>query len=722
MGIVVEGDSFHLFTKNTSYVMLVNDAKMLCHVYYGGRIRQFTIGSKELQEVTNLDYSLSECGVFGTGDFRSPSVEVEQENGSMTNELTYKGYRVVKGKPCLQGLPATYALEDEKVTTLIITLEDPAAGLEADLYYSVFSEYDMITRHAVYRNVNKEQVVSLHRALSATVDFDEDDFELLQLSGAWSREKRMVRRPLVQGMQGIESKRGISSAEHNPFVALIRNGAGEDEGDVYGFNLVYSGNFTAEVEVNAIHCTRVSMGINPFEFRWKLEPSQSFETPEMVMTYSDKGLGKMSRSYHKFYRECLCRGTYQFKERPILINNWEATYFQFNEEKLLDIAKAGKELGIELFVLDDGWFGHRDSDNSSLGDWTVDLRKLPNGLSALADKIEGLGMRFGLWFEPEMISVDSELYQAHPDWCIHVPERAPKATKNQRNQLVLDLSRGDVCDYIVEAVSNVLEQSKISYVKWDFNRAVTDCGSALLAADRQRESGHRYMLGLYSVLDRITKRFPQVLFESCCSGGGRFDPGMLYYMPQTWTSDDTDAIERIKIQYGTSMVYPPVTMGCHVSACPNHQVGRMTSLQTRADVAMCGNFGYELDATKFTSEEKEEVKAQTAFYKEIRHIIQFGELYRMISPYDGTGNEAAYCYVTENKKEAVVFWYRILAMPNARVKRLKIKGLRPDYLYHIDELNLTAYGDELMNIGIERGNEYGDFKTKHYVLRAVERI
>ncbi|MDO5519637.1 MAG: alpha-galactosidase [bacterium] len=720
MGIVVKEKQFHLQTGKTSYIMMVNTKGILCHLYYGTQMENVTIGSIQIEKETNVDSLPVECAVFGTGDYRIPTVEVELENGSMANELRYKCYQIIEGKPKINGLPSTYAKEEDKVSTLIITLEDQYADYEADLIYSVFPSYNVITRRIRYRNTGKgNQPIKLHRALSFSLDFDQDNYELLQLSGAWSREKTVYKRPLVPGIQEIDSKRGISSAVQNPFLALLGETASEDMGEVYGFNLVYSGNFAGTVEVDPNHRTRVAMGINPFQFGWELVPGQEFETPEAVLVYSDQGLGEMSRTYHKFYRERLCRGSYQFKERPILINNWEATYFQFTEEKLLEIAKAGKELGMELFVLDDGWFGHRDLDDSSLGDWMVDYRKLPNGLSALADKIDTLGMGFGLWFEPEMISIDSKLYESHPDWCIHVPERAPQSTMHQRNQLILDLSRQDVCEYVIRAVSSILASSKISYVKWDMNRSMTDCGSISLNKRNQREFSHRYMLGLYYILETITSNFPNVLFESCCSGGGRFDPGMLYYMPQTWTSDDTDAVERIKIQYGTSLVYPPVTMSCHVSACPNHQVGRLTSLKTRGDVAMCGNFGYELDATKFTEEEKQQVKAQVVFYKEIRPVIQFGELYRLKSPYDGDGNEAAYCYVNEEKSEAVVFWYQILARPCSRLQRLKLKGLVPQQKYQILGTGVTAYGDELMKLGIERFIENGDFRSEHYVLRAV---
>ena len=408
----------------------------------------------------------------------------------------------------------------------------------------------------------------------------------------------------------MESTRGASSHQHNPFIALLRKDTTEDNGEVYGFNFVYSGNFLAQAEVDQFNNTRVTMGINPFDFSWKLDAGESFQTPEAVMVYSSEGLGDMSRTYHELYRTRLVRGTYRDKERPILVNNWEATYFDFNEEKILEIAKAGSELGIELFVLDDGWFGKRDDDRSSLGDWFVDHNKLPNGLGSLASNVKEMGLEFGLWFEPEMISVDSDLYREHPDWCLHVPGRSQSES---RNQLVLDFSREDVCVEITKRVCDILASAPISYVKWDMNRHMTEIGSALLPADRQRETAHRYMLGLYKVMENITSSFPDVLFESCSGGGGRFDPGILYYMPQTWTSDNTDAVSRLKIQYGTSLVYPIVSMGAHVSAVPNHQVHRSTSMEMRGDVAMSGNLGYELDLTKLSNEEKEIVKQQVSY-------------------------------------------------------------------------------------------------------------
>jgi Alpha-galactosidase len=709
---------FHLFNDKTSYVMQILNAGYLAHRYFGKRVKNYELVNSSKVEETNLDVIPQEFSAFGTGDFRTPSYEIALENGASTSELKYVKHEIIAGKP-KDSLPATYVNSEDEAETLEITLSDDIVGLTIILSYTIYNNYNAITRHAKFINKNTDgEKINLQRALSFSVDFEHSNFDLLQLSGAWCREKHIYKRALVPGLQSIDSKRGMSSHQQNPFLALLAKNADEDYGEVYGFSLVYSGNFLAEVEVDQFNCTRVQMGINPFDFNWELSNGDTFETPEIVMVYSDAGLGEMSRTYHKLYRERLCRGKYQFEERPILINNWEATYFDFTAEKIEEIAMAGKELGMELFVLDDGWFGKRDSDNCSLGDWVVDKRKLPEGLDTLVNKITDKGIRFGLWFEPEMVSPDSDLYRTHPDWCIHVQNREPKQSRAQRTQLVLDLSREDVCNEIIRMLSDILGSAPISYVKWDMNRALSDLGSAKLQSNRQREISHRYVLGLYHILETITNKFPEVLFESCASGGGRFDPAMLYYMPQTWTSDDTDAIERLKIQYGTSLVYPASSMGSHISACPNHQVGRTTSLETRGNVAMSGNFGYELDLTKFSDEEREIVKAQVAHYKEIRHIIQYGEFYRILSPFEG--NETSWVYVTEDKTEAVAFYFKGLEVPNMHSKKIKLKGLNPNFKYAIEGIDVAIGGDELMYSGIDTIGINGDFASKSWVLKAIK--
>jgi alpha-galactosidase len=610
-------------------------------------------------------------------------------------------------------LPATYVENVNEATTLEVELRDRPSGLVVVLSYTVFAQHDAIARSVRFSNSGAAPL-RLARAYSAAIDFPHANFDLLHLSGDWAREREMVRRRLESGMQSIESRRGASGHEHNPFIALLSTGAGEDHGDVYGFSLVYSGSFAARVEVGQYRTARVSMGIGDFDFEWLLEPGQSFQAPELVMVYSDAGLGTMSRTYHRLYRSRLCRGTFRDRPRPILINNWEATYFDFNVAKLEAIAKAGSELGIELFVLDDGWFGKRDADNSSLGDWVVDKRKLPAGLADLGGRINRLGMQFGLWFEPEMISVDSDLYRAHPDWCLHVPDHE---RSEARHQLVLDLSRKDVCDYVLEAVSAVLRSAPVRYVKWDMNRNMTEIGSAQLPPARQRETAHRYMLGLYGILEALTARFPQVLFESCASGGGRFDPGMLYYMPQTWTSDNTDAISRLRIQYATSLVYPLSTMGSHVSAVPNHQVGRVTPSRTRGNVAMSGNLGYELDLSLMGAQDKAEVKRQVAQYKELRGLIQFGDFYRLRSPFEG--NDTAWMIVAPDRSEAFVVYVHVLAEANAPLGWLRLQGLNPSARYRCEADGKIYGGDQLMYAGLILPAFNADFLSVAWHLRAL---
>ncbi|WP_322925295.1 alpha-galactosidase [Paenibacillus campi] len=720
---------FHLQTNATSYVIQLVHGLHPAHVYWGPRLRQPSVSSL-LHRIERCSFSPNyyaedrtfsfdtlpqEYPGYGRGDYREPAVEIALSNGSTVSDLHYVSHRITLGKPKLEGLPATYVEHNSEADTLEIVLQDELTGVEAVLQYSVFNELNAISRSVRLRN-GGTATVSIERALSSSVDFGADQFEMLHLSGAWVRERHMHYRKLAPGLQRVESKRGSSSHQHNPFIALLEKGADEQHGGVYGMSLVYSGNFVAQVEVEQFGTTRMQIGLSPFDFSWQLAPGESFQTPEAVLVYSAHGLGALSRTYHRLYRTRLSRGEHRDNVRPILINNWEATYFDFDAPKIKQIAAAGKELGIELFVLDDGWFGHRDDDRSSLGDWVEDRRKLPEGLSKLAQHIVDTGMQFGLWFEPEMISPDSDLYRAHPDWCLHVPDRSRTMG---REQLILDLSRADVCDYIVDSISKVLSSAPITYVKWDMNRNMTEIGSALLPGERQRETAHRYMLGLYNVLERITTAFPHVLFESCSGGGGRFDPGMLHYMPQTWTSDDTDAVERLKIQYGTSVVYPASAMGSHVSAVPNHQVGRITSFATRGHVAMSGNFGYELDLTRLTDEEKQEVREQVKQYKQLRELIQFGEFYRLLSPF--AGNETAWMFVSGDQSEAFAGYFKVLAEPNPSLRRLKLQGLDPERPYRMSVNGVAEglyYGDELMYHGIALAERYGDFQSTLFSFRA----
>lgn len=718
--------TFHLVSAHTSYIMQVVKGKYLAHIYWGKKIRTpdmenalilQNVGFGANPDLEDKSYTLQalpqEYPVGCGTDYREPAMEVEFEDGSRTMELIYDSYEIVEGKPGLAGLPATYMENHEEGQTLFITLKDTVKGLKVVLAYSVFETLDAITRSVKVVNEGIERIL-LNKVYSASVDLEHSDFDFISLHGGWAKERHIERTKLRHGYQSIDSKRGASSHQENPFFVLAGTNTTEEYGPAYGFNFVYSGNFAAGAEVDELDATRAYIGLNGYDFSWVLEAGESFQTPEAVLVYSGDGLGGMSRIYHRLYRTRLVRGKYRDEVRPILVNNWEATYFDFTEEKILKLAKEAAELGIELLVLDDGWFGKRDDDRSSLGDWYVNRRKLPSGIKGLAEKVEALGLKFGLWFEPEMVSPDSDLYRAHPDWCIHVPGR----TRTEcRNQLILDLSRPEVCDYLIETIGGVLDDAPISYVKWDMNRHMSNPGSAGLPPERQKEMSHRYMLGLYRVLEAIVSSHPEVLFESCSGGGGRFDPGFLYYMPQTWTSDDTDAVERLYIQYGTSMAYPASAMGAHVSAAPNHQVGRVTSLKMRGDVAMSGNFGYELDLNKFTEQEKEEVRVQIERYKELRTFVQTADMYRLASPFEG--NTAAWMFLSQDEKDVFAAYFRINAKANPGLSRMKFAALEPEAVYKDLYSGRCYRGDELMEIGLNV-SLYGDFKSKTWRLHRLD--
>lgn len=699
---------FHLYNNQLSYIMMVLPDGSLGQLYCGRAIHDREDFSYLLEMAVrpmascvfdgdrkySLEHIRQEYPVYGTSDYRHPAVEVLQENGSRISEFTFEKYQIIPGKPGLPGLPATYVESDDEAMTLVVTEKDKLTGLRVELMYTIFAEGGILARSVHFVN-DGSGTLHLTTAMSMCLDLPDYDYDWIQLSGAWARERHIRVRRLEEGIQAVDSMRGHSSHEENPFVALKRPDAGEDHGEVLGFSFVYSGNFLIQAEVGSHSLTRVLVGINPMDFDWKLEPGETFQTPEAVMVYSDEGLSGMSRIFHRLYQKRLARGYWRDRVRPILINNWEATYMDFDEEKLLKIAKKASECGVELFVLDDGWFGKRVSDHAGLGDWTPNPDRLPDGIRGISEKIEALGMKFGLWFEPEMVNPDSDLYRAHPDWVLATPGRR----KSQgRYQYVLDFSRKEVVDNIYNQMKKILGGARVSYVKWDMNRSITECYSAALPADRQGEVFHRYILGVYDLYERLTSEFPHILFESCASGGGRFDPGLLYYAPQAWTSDDTDAVERLKIQYGTSLCYPISSMGSHVSAAPNHQTMRRTSLSTRANVAYFGTFGYELDITKMTDGELEEVKKQISFMKKYRGILQFGTFYRLKSPFES--NTAAWMSVSEDKKTAIVGWYRILNIPNGSFERIRLTGLDPEMVYRCSATGRLHYGDELMNLGL----------------------
>ena len=817
--------TWKLDTPHSSYVIhVVDDEGFLVHGYYGRRFElqedevaskgKGSVGLNDLRYSARLyehpflpsnndrdrgiflDSAPFEYPAYGTGDFRDCAIEVETQEGHRAITLLFEDYRIYPGKPALAGLPATFAGEDEADTLELHTI-DRLTGLSVILFYTVFKKLDVITRSVIVENTGKAPIW-LDKVMSLCLDMDNEDYEALTLHGGWAKERHIERRPVPRGRFSVGSLRGESSHQENPFLAILDQSTTQEQGRVYGFNFVYSGNFIAQTEVSQFDSLRVLMGIHPTHFKWKLAPGESFTAPEVVMVYSD-GLDQMTHTFHDLYRTHLIRSPYRDKKRPILINNWEATYFDFDSDKLIGIAKQAAELGIEMLVMDDGWFGERNDDNSSLGDWFVNEKKLKGGLKALVDKVNsirvkgsgeisketlinsvslvgdaheraeegtssrafGAGkrlnqrfpkmMQFGIWVEPEMISPDSALYREHPDYAIGVPGRRGTLL---RNQYVLDLSRPEVVELVYKRIREVIGSANIVYVKWDMNRALTDVGNATLPADRAGELLHRYMLGVYELQERLVTDFPELLLENCSGGGGRFDPGMLYYSPQIWCSDDTDAIERLLIQEGTALCYPLSAMGAHVSDCPNHEVFRTTPFKTRGEVALFGTFGYELDVTKISEEEREQIKRQTELYHKYHLLIQNGDYYRLASYRE---NHYYDCIevVSKDRTEAIVLYVQVLGRPNHRSTRIRLRGLSPEAVYEVcpedrvlgfsdrkketeeaiaadigsgrqlqaipadkeDSLSLT--GSVLMNLGLTIGSLWGDFVSTLIYLTSV---
>ncbi|MFT8470303.1 MAG: alpha-galactosidase [Oenococcus sp.] len=730
---------FHLQTAHSSYIFHVMANGDLGQLYFGRKIHvkdhYDNLAKRERREAMvawgndvddfQPDNLKTEYAAFGRGDFRDPAYQIAAENGSRISELAYAGYHIDEGKARLSELPSAFGQPSEGVQTLTIDLADPLTGLQASLHYSVFEQEDVIVRSTTFSNLSDNKII-LRRAMSAQLDLPDSRFQMISFAGSWARERQEVKNALNPGIQSVGSLRTASSHQENPFIMLARPETTEDTGDVFAFNLIYSGNFLDQVEVNHYDLTRVLIGIHPEEFAWTLDPNESFQTPEAVLSFSKQGFNQLSQQLTNFYANHLVNPRFAKQSRPILVNNWEATYFDFNEDKLLAIAKKAAELGIELFVLDDGWFGHRDDDHTSLGDWFVDKKKLPQGLPHLADAVHGLGLKFGLWFEPEMISMASELYKKHPDWLIASPKRQPIAG---RNQYVLDFTRNEIVDAVFQMMAQRIEESHLDYVKWDMNRYITDMFGSQLPADRQLEMAHRYILGVYHLYQRLIDRFPDVLFESCASGGGRFDLGMMYYAPQAWTSDNTDALSRIQIQYGTSYGYAPSMMGAHVSDVPNYQTGRITPLSTRGRVAYFGDLGYELDITKLSEKEQQEIKKQVAFYKRHRQLFQFGTFYRLQSPFAGDKNVASWEVVNADRTLAIAARYQFLNRPNPAYLRLYFKGLSPDRLYRINGSEETFFGDELEDAGYavdqildinQPMTASADFSAHLFIAQAVE--
>ena len=686
--------TFTLCTKSSMYQMKSDKLGMLLHTYYGKKTSNidysYLIYRKDRGFAANpydagndRTYSAEilpqEYSCFGSGDFRTSALKIRTADGSRVLDLRYEGYEIKTGKYAIPGMPAIYAQDENTADTLVVTLKNTINEIFVHLYYGVMEELDMITRAVRIEN-RGEKNIYLEKVSSLCLDQLYGSYDWITFYGKHEMERQLSRTAVHHGHQSVGSTRGASSHHYNPFVILSDHNTGETQGECYGFSLLYSGNFLAEAELDQANQTRVVMGIHPDNFEFEVKAGEDFWTPEAAMVYSDGGFEKMSQIYHYAYRNHLCRGKYKKARRPVLINNWEGTYFDFTGEKLVEMAKEAAELGVELFVMDDGWFGKRDSDNSGLGDWFVNERKLGCTLSELSDQIHGLGMKFGIWFEPECISEDSELYREHPDWALQVPGRKPV---RGRYQLVLDFSRQDVRDHIFEQMCRVLDGVKVEYLKWDFNRSITDVYSAVLPAARQGEISHRYVLGLYEFLERLGARYPDILLEGCSGGGGRFDAGMLYYTPQIWCSDDTDAIERLKIQYGTSFCYPVSTMGAHVSASPNHQTGRRTPLSTRATVAMAGTFGYELDPMKLTDEEKEEIRGQIQAFAGYYDLIQDGNYYRLTNPYVDEAY-TAWEFAAEDGSEALVSVVSVKTYSNAAPVYIKLRGLQEDRFYLLD--------------------------------------
>lgn len=717
---------FELDTDNTSYrIGIADDEGFVGHIYYGRKIRSqqcgqflrtwegpFVPSTNNRERCSFLDTFPTEYSGNGIGDYRESCIAVKTITGSRTTDLMYESYDIIDGKPELEGLPASFA-GDEMVQTLILHMADKGDGLEVDLLYSVFEREDVITRSVKVRN-NGDKDIRLTKVYSACIDMDDEDFEMLTLHGSWARERQMERRSIAYGKQSVSSLRGESSHQDHPFMAWMTRGSNQASGDVYGMHFVYSGNFIAQIEKSQFDSIRAVMGIHSEGFEWLLTPGDEFVAPEVVLTYSHNGIGQMSRNLHDFYRGHLIRSKYLHQKRPVLINNWEATYFDFDTDKLLAIAKSAAEHGIEMLVMDDGWFGHRNDDATSLGDWFVNENKIKGGLKHLVDEVNKLGLKFGIWMEPEMISPDSELYRKHPDWAFSVPERTATLS---RNQYVLDLSRKEVRDYVYECVYKVISSANIEYVKWDMNRQLTDIGSMEFTGDRQGELAHRYVLGVYELQERLVRDFPDLLLENCSGGGARFDPGMLYYSPQIWCSDDTDAIERLSIQEGTELIYPLSTIGAHVSDCPNHTVGRTTPFMTRAHVALAGTFGYELDITKISDEERMVIPEQVALYHKYNDLVREGDYYRIAS-YRENGLYDCWMVVAKDKSEALVTYVQVLGKPNVHSRKIKLLGLDKAADYRLDGTDKVYGGDLLMNAGLLIEKMCGDYMSRlyHFVL------
>lgn len=721
--------TFHLHNNEISYIIKIEEDGILNHLYFGKKTDHYS-GHKtyprrdrgfsgnvpgNIERAYSKDTLPQEYSTHGSMDFRLPATIIKRNNGSNLHDFRYFDYQIKSGKPKLSGLPQTYILTKEEASTLIIRLKDKEQEIYLELAYTLFHTRPVITRSVKAINKTKENIC-LEKIASMQLDLRNSGVydEVISLPGAHLRERQIQREKIHTGIQSFESRRGASSHHMNSFIALVNQNTTEFSGPAMGIHFVYSGNHAFQLEKDQINQIRLLVGINEYNFSWTLASDEVFQTPEVILTYSDQGLNKMSSTLHHLLRERVARGEHQYKERPILVNNWEATYFDFDSKKIEQIVDEAANLGIEMFVLDDGWFGHRDSDNSSLGDWFEYEGKLKHGLKGIADYVHKKGLQFGLWFEPEMISFDSNLYQNHPDYVMQEPNRTPAASRDQH---LLDMGRKEIRQNIEEQICNILDEVPIDYIKWDMNRSLSDVYSLALPPEKQGETAHRHILGVYELIENLISRYPDILWEGCSGGGGRFDAGFLYYMPQSWPTDNTDAIERLKIQYGTSLAYPVSSMTAHVSAVPNHQTGRITSLKTRGDVAMSGVFGYELDLTEMSEEEKIIVKEQVKQYQKIRPLVQYGDFYRLKSPFEG--ELTAWMFVSSTKDEAVVLMARTLAAAQPVFHDIVLAGLDEDACYEEQTSQKQYFGDELMNIGVNVPDFYGDFQTAIMHLKKI---
>ncbi len=707
---------FTLHTKDSTYQMQVDPFGFLLHLYYGRKTEgcmdylltytdrgfsgnPYDVGS---DRTYSMDVLPQEFPCLGNGDYRSPAIAVRNADGSVSCDLRFKGYEIKNGKYGIKGLPAVYA-EESEAQTLEIHMEDPVTKVAVELLYGVLPEYDVITRSARVRNGGKSKVY-LEKLQPANLDFVHGDFDFISFYGRHAMERNFQRTPVVHGVQSIGSRRGTSSHQYNPMMILADRDATEDTGSCYAMSFLYSGGFKGEVELDQFNQTRLQLGLYEERFSYPLEPEEEFCAPEVVMTYSRSGLAKLSQNLHTCFRTHLCRGKYRDVVRPILVNSWEASYFDFDGEAIYQLAKQASELGIEMLVLDDGWFGKRDDDNSGLGDWYANEEKLGESLESLIGRINSLGMKFGIWIEPESVNEDSALFQRHPDWAMRIPGRNPVRA---RNQLVLDFSRKEVVDSIFEQICNVLDKGNIEYVKWDMNRGLADIYSC--GTQEQGKVLHDYVLGLYDFLERLVQRYPNILIEGCSGGGGRFDAGMLYYTPQIWCSDNTDAADRVRIQYGTSFGYPVSTVGSHVSAVPNHQTGRNMSLETRSITAMAGTFGYELDLGRLSEEEKRDIRRQVADYHKYAMLIQNGLYYRLTNPFEQP--VGAWQFISEDKSQVLICAVMLELHGNMTVDYVKPKGLKSGHMYRELVSGRLYAADALMEMGLPLPAASGEYQA-----------